>query len=307
MIQVDKQYGKAFLVEPTKLGRLLDTIHECLTAQENATLDDTFEVFLTGHRHEAMTKLDEVLGLDNSRKHKITRLSITCSASSAGATQPEHEVRVDFGQPIPSSPGSPSGSGGNVVTVSVRGEGVGWANRTLGVVEEQVERNWLRHGPYVGLLIGLFTVALLLLASQFVDLRAANNSSWWLTSSDRHRVEAMLAQHPVLTDQDLREVSTMQLRNVLAWNALRPPRQAPPNRTRRTLFWAVPLLVLIACTVILLTTCYPKAVFFWGDGVERYENAKHRRTIVWGIIISATVAGVASNFFFVNATSLISH
>ena len=85
MIHVHKEYQQAFLVEPTKLGRLIDKIHERLGDHQNTTLHDSFEVFLTGNRREEMTTLDHVLALDNSRKHRITRLVITCSASSLGA------------------------------------------------------------------------------------------------------------------------------------------------------------------------------------------------------------------------------
>lgn len=85
-----------FLLEPTKLGRLVDKIHERLGDHQNIRLHDTFEVFLTGNRCEERTALDEVLALDNSRKHKITRLIVTCSASPPGAARPEHEVQVDF-------------------------------------------------------------------------------------------------------------------------------------------------------------------------------------------------------------------
>jgi hypothetical protein len=301
MIHVHKQYQQAFLVEPTKLGRLVDKIHERLADHPNITLHDTFEVFLTGNRREEMTRLDDVLALDNSRRHRITRLAITCSASSLGAARPEHEVQVDFAQPKPSS----SGGSTNVVAISVRTDGAGWASRALGEVEEQVERNWLPHARSVVVLIGLLLVALLLLASQFVSLRAPLNIDWWLTDTELDRVAAMLAQRPTLTDQDLREVSTMQLRNFV--DARRPPRSAQVNRTRRTLFLAVPLSVVVACIVILLTTCYPSAVFLWGDEVARYANTVHRRKTIWGIIIAVTVVGVSSRFFFEDVSSWRAH
>ena len=105
MIHLHKEYQKSFLVEPTKLRRLVDKIHERLEDHRNATLHDTFEVFFTGDRREEMTELDDVLELDNSSRHKITRLAITCSASSQGAARSDQEVQVDFGRPKPTSTG----------------------------------------------------------------------------------------------------------------------------------------------------------------------------------------------------------
>lgn len=75
----------------------------------------------------------------------------------------------------------------------------------------------------------------------------------------------------------------------------------------RTLFWAVPLLVLVVCIGILLTTCYPTAVFLWGDGVDRYTNTVHRRRTIWTIIIGITVVGVAARFLFEDVTSWLPH
>jgi hypothetical protein len=71
----------------------------------------------------------------------------------------------------------------------------------------------------------------------------------------------------------------MQLRNVV--EARRSTHSAHENRTRRTLFLAVPLLVVVACIAILLATCYPHAVFLWGDEVGRYANIVHRRKTIW--------------------------
>jgi hypothetical protein len=119
MIHVHKEYQRAFLIEPTKLRRVVDKIHERLGDHQNSTLQDTFEVFFTGSRREEMSELDDVLALDNSRKQKITRLAITCLASSLEAVKPEHEVQVDFARPKPSTDGGRT----NIVAISVRGDG----------------------------------------------------------------------------------------------------------------------------------------------------------------------------------------
>jgi hypothetical protein len=103
MKQVYKEYTRAFLLEPTKLTRIIDKIHERLADQQNVTTRDHFEVFLKGDRREEMTTLDEVLALENSRKHKIKRLVVASFASTPGAARPEHEVQVDFGSPTASS------------------------------------------------------------------------------------------------------------------------------------------------------------------------------------------------------------
>ena len=88
MQHINKEYKQAFLLEPTKLTRLIDKIHERLNDQQNTTQRDHFEVFLSGDHREEVSSLDQVLALANWRKHKITRLVIVCSASTAGAERP---------------------------------------------------------------------------------------------------------------------------------------------------------------------------------------------------------------------------
>jgi hypothetical protein len=140
MKQIDKEYYQPFLLEPTKLTRLVDKIHERLGEHADTIVDDSFEVFMSGNRREVMNSVDAVLALENSRKHKIQRLVIVCSAATKSATRPEHEIQVDFGKEK-----KIQSTATKMVEISVRGEGASWANRTLSEVEEQVERTWMQH------------------------------------------------------------------------------------------------------------------------------------------------------------------
>jgi hypothetical protein len=296
-----KEYDRAFLLEPTKLTRLVDTIHERLDVQPTVMVVDHFEAFLAGSRSQEMAKIEEVLALDNSHKRKIGRLVITCSTSTANTARPDHEVQVDFAGPAnkQASPGTIT----RVVAISVRGDPAGWANRTLSEVEEQVERTWQRSyaGP-VGTLVALLGVVLILLLGQFFTIRAVPQSqTMWLRSGDLDRIEAIVGQQRTITDQELREVATMQLRNVL--DAERPNRQLQTRSNRRLLFVVVPLLFLLGCTLVLLLTCYPKAVFLWGDEADRYASLLQRRKLVWGLIAAIAGTGFLSKFLYEGVAS----
>ena len=139
MPQVQKEYARPFLVEPTKLTRMVDKIHDRLAEQAEGAARDRFEVFMSGDRHEELTSLDQVLALDNSRKCKIQRLIIT---SSVGASEHFAKVQIDFGVTKTRAPGEPQTAARKVVAVDVRGNDRGWTSRTLSDVEEQVERTW---------------------------------------------------------------------------------------------------------------------------------------------------------------------
>jgi hypothetical protein len=287
MSHLHKEYSKPFLLEPTKLRRLVDRIHDRLSDHANTIQHDVFEVFFTGNRRAEMADLDQVLALDNSKTQKITALEITCFASTPGAARPEHEVQVGFARPKPSSTGSTS----KVVAVSVRSNASGWASRTLSEVEEQVERNWLEYWPQIAGLLGLGFVLLFVLIVQVVTPANRLSSNWFLTDS-----EAILVERPTLTDADLRQVSTAQLRNLV--EDRKSVRAARENRSRRSLFLLVPIGVVVGCAVVLAGTCYPQAVFLWGDEEKRYANITQRRKALWGVIVGVTVIGISSRLLF---------
>jgi hypothetical protein len=290
--QVHKEYQQPFLLEPTKLSRIVDAIHARLADHRGAALHDAFEVFLTGNQREELSNLDEVLGLTNSSKRRIERLVVLCSASEPGSVRPDHEIQVDFGGP--KSTTSSSGANTKVVAISVRSDSPGWAGRVLAEVEEQVERTWLRYTQPVVFLIAILLAMLLLLTSQLhLEFVTPLTDRMWLRDSDLYRLDTILAGQPTLTDENVRELLTMQLHNVL--EAQRPTPTLSAGETRRTLFVVVPVIVVLTCSVILVVTCYPTRVFLWGDEVERYADALRRRRVTWNIVIGVIIVGVAGN------------
>jgi hypothetical protein len=295
MKQIHKEYYQPFLLEPTKLNRLVGKIHERLADHTNCASHDGFEVFLSGSRREEVTTADDVLALDNSRKREIERLVVVCSASTSEAVRPEHEVQIDFGYPRPSSPNKSSVP---LVAISVRSDAGAWADRTLSEVVEQVERTWNPARP-VGSLIVIILMAVLLLVLMFSTFPKVRTSppradDLWLKSSDVDRIETMLGSQPTLTEENLRDIATLQLRNVLGLP--RTPRSISANQVSHALFLAVPLSVILVCFLVLVTKCYPRAVFLWGDEVERYARTVQKRKIIWNVIIGVTVVGVLSTF-----------
>lgn len=297
MTQIHKEYERYFLLEPTKLTRLIDKIHERLADHQHTTTHDYFTVFLSGNRREELTNVDDVLALDNSPKQKIQRLLIVCSASTDGAVRPENEVQVDF--PSLQTPTSTAADGTKKapVAISVRSDVTGWASRTLSEVEEQVERTWQRYVRPVLLLIGITACSLIVLLFLFAPpAKPRDFHEMWLIGSDLERVDELVREHRIITDQELREVVTRQLRNVLEYE--RPQKSAVTVGIRQLLFISIPLVIVVACAFLLVSTCYPRAVFLWGDEEERYKNMLLRRKILWGAIGTILFAGLLSKFFY---------
>jgi hypothetical protein len=290
MKRIQKDYARPFLLEKTKLDRLLDIIHGLLNEHDNTTEHDDFEVFLSGQRREETTSIDEVLKLDNSRKSKIQRLLITCSASTEQATRPEHEIQVDFD-------GNP---GKTKIIVTIRSDDPGWSDRALSEVEEQVERTSLQDAPHrIALFLLLVPIAafliLLLLSSLHSSFALGQADIMWLREGNVDRIQQILKQNRTITDEEMREIVSMQLRNVLNTD-----RKSESNgwSIRRRVFLGIQLLILLICAGYLLVRSYQSAVFLWGDEVERYNKTLQTRRAVWGIIIGVIIVGVLSNLLY---------
>lgn len=299
MKQIYKEYQQHFLLEPTKFSRLVDTIHGRFTEFNGAAIHDTFEVFLSGSTHEEMTDLKDVFELENSRKKKIQRLVITSSAIMPGSTRPDHEVCVDFGGK--STINNPS-SRPEVVAVTVRSGSPGWASRTLSEVEEQIERTWANTNvPIISLVTLLVGCLIVLLLTQIGSVRNDRSTdailrSMWLSSADLNRVQNILNKPQTITEPERLEITTLQLRSVLADQ--RPKETNQKTLTRQRVFIGIPLGAIVLLGIILLQTCYPKRVFLWGDEIDRYKNLMSRRKLLWGIIISVTTVGVLGSLLY---------
>ena len=62
----------------------------------------------------------------------------------------------------------------------------------------------------------LLFFAMMFLSFPFFIVDPPRADRLWLKRADVERIEAMLGNHPTLTDEDLRAIVTMQLQNVLA-------------------------------------------------------------------------------------------
>jgi hypothetical protein len=146
----------------------------------------------------------------------------------------------------------------------------------------------------------LIALAYLVVSSLgFVNSRNTEADAIWLRLRDVDRVEQILKQDRTITDEEMREIATRQLRTVLGDSG----QTQSGGLTKQKIFLGIPLLVVLACLVFLGARCYPRAVFLWSDEVERYDNILRTRRIVWGLILGGIVFGVLANLFYAGLVS----
>src|SRR5207253_3924961 len=119
------------------------------------------------------------------------------------------------------------------------------------------------------LVISAVTSFLFLFIPSLPNSAFGNADSMWLRARDVERVEQILKQDRTITDEEMRDIATRQLRNVLEGSGKRTNQV---GWTRQKAFVGIPLLTILVCAAYLVLRCYPSAVFLWGDEVERYNN-----------------------------------
>ena len=195
-----------------------------------------------------------------------------------------------------------------VVVVAIRSNDRIWANRALAEVEEQIERTWLPYTAHLVALLGLLALSLIMpvlgLAEAMRPTHQVGPSTMWLEPSDLQRVEPLVSGQRLLTEQESREVSSIQLRNVLSMERSLGTRKNP--LIRQSPLVLIPLIVIIACAFVLLFNCYPRAVFLWGDEQENWKATLRRRTLMWSIIGSLLIGGLVANAFYSGVTAWFS-
>jgi len=304
MKTVQKEYTQSFLVEPTKLTRLMALVHERIGQSPATLLRDRFEVFLPANRVEALSSLDEVLALENSRKKRIERLLIVCSGDDQSGTV-QYQVEIDFGVVKTPLNSPPNTHAQKMIAVTVMSDDSPWNARVLSEIEEQIERTRLGYIPSYLTILGIAIALVILMFAAGPRIVVTPNRDlsnvMWLDDSSRARVEKILSDGHTLTDQEMREINPIQLRNLI--ENQKPP-LPPKGQTRRLMLVGLPVLFLPGCIIGLIFT-YPTTVFLWGDEKESYANLRQRRNILWGLIIGVVLVGMLSKFLYEGLAPLI--
>jgi len=126
MTEIHKEYAWAFSLEPTKLTRLIDIVHERLADHPPSLAHDSFAVFQKGDRLDKQSDVSQVLAIENLKKRKIQRVLIQCSGVSPEESESQRQVTVDFAGPR-TVQGQPSRTA-RAIRLSVQSEVAAWPN-----------------------------------------------------------------------------------------------------------------------------------------------------------------------------------
>ena len=276
MFSTRKRYRRPFLVEPSKLTRIISVATESF---QGTPLTISFRVFYDDGRADNFDSVEPVLALDNSERNPIKRLLY-----QVRDTQDTDIIEIDFD-------GNPPVD----CSIAVWSYDHRHGNDVFSRLEEQVERCFqssfvpkIKYAPFLslaGFAIVFATVSI------FLSTSPDSNENMFLTLE---QIDTLLAQRE---NQDLSDrVVELQLKNIqnekevgLAGSAF--------VHLRDWRVWSIagPVLIVVILFFYAVLACYPRAVFLWGDWEERYRSLSARRRSIWfGIIGTLFISAVAS-------------
>jgi hypothetical protein len=298
MKREQKNYiGKRFELEPTKLTKLVQVMHEKLAGPGDQS--DSYVVYMVGAKPVERQTLAEVLALDNSKKHRIVRLRIHSECSAPNGTSPRSEIDVDFGATFKTESGSQTG-----VSIEVAGESGGWTADTLSEIEQQVERSWVQHGPPMAFILLIILAPLIIILLSTMEPRFEINqtasglaTSMWLTPEDISPYADKLSRREALTEDEQRQILSRQVANVNAlYKHYDQIDRGPPVRTTVKSLLAVAAIAVVG--LVLIIRGYPAAVFLWGDEESRQKTRERVRARLWPVLLAISLLPVIVQVFW---------
>ena len=285
MSRIIKQFPGPFILEKSKLDRLITVIRECVGSSP-----DLWESVEVRHKDGAIVQVEspeKVYNLHNSGRKEITEIRLSFSIDPKEPHDSIREVHASF-----------SGEyGKGNITIIVADDDSRWVSETFSRVEEQIERclkkdfmnqlaaHHLTSQLALSFLPLLFIVVTTVFIAEGKDLRG----HMWLTTADMKEISAELETSTTLSQEQYLAIVTRQLKNIILQ---RDPAQY--KSVWPAVFVVIPILLAIGVFIYLITKCYPSAVFLWGDREEWYNNLEKRRNVLWNTVLGGFIVGIMS-------------
>jgi|GEM_PF-3666128 len=283
---VRKSYSKAFVLDRSKLQRIL-TIIEKRVPELGGEFDPEFLVRLKNGRELILRSGQQLLALDNPVKNPIVSIDMSVPRDS-----PPVRILLRYGSTRTFN-----------ISLDVSSPDPKWSNQVFAELEEQIERTLLP--STARLLIRtpqllLFCIPLTILALTIFTNTAEPDAS----SSSRSPGRVLLRRaNSAQTDHDRLQIVFEKVRADLARENQEP---APEPATVvdwdrllswKTLFVALPVATLLGVLIYLAAVCYPWAVFAWGDVEQHYASVVAKRKSLWTLVVISLLIGIMSNLF----------
>jgi len=280
-LHLTKYYSSPFVLDKGKLARISSILSKA--HGQDHTLSYLLH-FKTGRKLN-LPSLDDATSLDNTMRDPIVALTVDSHGKGGSAN-------VDF----------TSDDSYLDVKVTIWSSDNDAANDLYGALDEQVDRTLVKGlvSRLASSVIGRVVLTIVLAVSFISVVCTTQLSLIPAPSAPSQTVESTLAKRAqtARSDHDKLQIIFEKTVNDLQPNT--PVQPAQPMFTARSAFIALPAAIIVLVLIYMLWTCYPLAVFAWGDWEQHYRNILKRRQVLWTVVVVATILGVVSNLFVVS-------
>lgn len=291
-LTVNKVYeDSCFILNDRKFSRIVEVAKERLERFKSThQLNEKYRVNFSDGKELFVNSVQDILGLDNSKKVPVSKISAFFSIVDSGTLT--HSIRIVFNSEDHRRP----------MQATCESEDLGWLKETIGAMEEQLERTIPTDFAYAlnrrsGFIFVLFFGLIFGLLSGFL-VEKKNG----LTLTDDKAEELVLLSNSVKTDSEKIDFVYKYLSSTLVIDSRAKKIKGMLSETRTYLI-GIPSLVALLSAFAAIFWFYPRNVFSWGDCGENYERTVERRKFLWYGVVLSLVIGVLGNLFVVGATT----
>jgi len=281
-VTASHHYTSPFILDAAKLTRVLTVIEDRFESA-GVNFDPSFQVTLKNGKRVKVGTLNDLLKLDNTIKNPVTSVEISGDSDKLQAFVTFDDARE------------------NNIAIAIRGSEPKIVGELFAEVEEQVERTrvsgWLQKllGSSSPLFIGFLTAV----GASIVLLTFGHRvTTMGLTREAAEQVAQELPK-VVTTEDKINWLFDVQRRQFELGGG-GSPIDVGKLATWPNFFLALPAIIVLLCLIYMARTCYPHAVFYWGDWEDYYKGIVSKRRWVWGAIIVTLATGVISSLFVVS-------
>lgn len=286
--------NRKFILTARKFGRIVEVSKERIDKlAAGLPVGERFAVTFANSKDVTLSRLEDVLALDNGVKNRIVEIKYSVWTDDQG--EKPHWIVVDY-----------DAQSSTTVQIAAVSSNITWMEDTVGALEEQVDRtigselpSFVRGAPEIAL-AGTFFMAMIASATgtAFTENRATSPLG---LSQDDSLSLASLAKSAT-SDGEKLDFVFRYLRASLEAPAEKPSLLADYATDHRTYLIGVPLLVAAFAAFAAIKWFSPRNVFVWGDLEEHYTKLTERRKFLWYGVVASLVIGVLGNLFALGVT-----
>ena len=293
---LNKSFGATFILEKSKLLRLLNIIEEKYKSIGKKP-KSIFAIILKNGKQMGVNDIEHVLGHDNAIKNPIDFLGINYECHNE-----DDVIDYDITYSISKSE----------IKVTVKSSNVRFANELFAEIEEQVERaivkSWIsnlkrtissdprRIAPLiVSIIMMLILIPIIILVEPQQNIYRNN----FLSNSDIQHILKLSEKVQTIDDKInlLYKYNMLQLDNIKTNTNLYSFKNIFLKFDLKLIFILLPFFIIIFSFVYLLIYCYPGSLFLWGDYEDYYNRIQNKRKFVFNTILVALFIGIIGSLF----------